>query len=108
MSFPVTKVSLSAPRRRLLELLQRLNFGRIEGLTLRGGDPVLEPSPRVIREYKFGGENGPRPEPAAADFPLKAQQAEMFRTFDRIRDGLIDLLEVKHGLPFKMLFADPA
>ena len=31
----VTKARLSAPRRRLLELMQRLNFGRIERLTIR-------------------------------------------------------------------------
>ena len=47
--------------RLMLELLQRLNFGRLEGLPVRGGEPVLVPPPRAIREYKFGGEKGPRP-----------------------------------------------
>ena len=28
--------------------------------------------------------------------------------FDEIRDGMIEVLEVKHGLPFRMTFEDPA
>jgi hypothetical protein len=92
-----------------LELLQQVNFGRIEGLTVRGGEPVLDPPPRVVREVKFGGENGPRPEGSLGDFPLKAQAVELFRFFDRLRDGRILLLEVKHGLPFRLQHAeDPA
>ena len=66
----VTKRSLTAPRRRLVELMQQINFGRIEGLTLRGGEPVFDPAPRIVREVKFGGENGPRPERDSSDFLL--------------------------------------
>ena len=33
-----TKRSLSPARRRLLALLQDLNFGRVEGLVVRGGE----------------------------------------------------------------------
>jgi hypothetical protein len=78
------KASLSEPRRRLVELMQRVNFGRIEGLAVRAGEPVLAPPPRVVNEIKFGGENGPRPELAAADFALKAQVVELFHHFDRL------------------------
>src|SRR5262245_59935470 len=54
--------ALSRPRRRLVELMQNLNFGRIEVLVIRNGNPILDPLPRVVREVKFGGDNGPRPE----------------------------------------------
>jgi hypothetical protein len=103
MSVNLTKASLSEPRRRLLDLMQQLGFGRVEGLTVRNGEPVLEPSPRVIREHKFGGENGPRPERAAADFALKTQLVELFKAFDEFQDAAIAVLEVKHGLPFRMM-----
>ena len=64
---PMTKVSLSGSRRKLLEIMQEANFARIEGLRVRDGEPVLNPMPRVIREVKFGGENGPRPERVPSD-----------------------------------------
>jgi hypothetical protein len=101
-----TKRSLSGDRQRLVELMQRLGFGLIKGLQVRDGNPVLDPLPEVTREHKFGGENGPRPELAATDFALKTQVIELFREFDRLRDTTIAVLEVKHGLPFRMLLAD--
>jgi hypothetical protein len=102
-----SKASLSQARRRLLELMQRMNFGRIEGLVVRGGEPVLAPLPRVVREHKFGGENGPRPERDAEDFLLKAQVVELCHFLDRFGDGTIALVEVKHGLPFKLEVVGP-
>jgi hypothetical protein len=108
MPVPVSKATLSPARRRLVELLQQLNFGRVEGLSVLDGDPVFEPPPRLVREVKFGGENGPRPEAAAADFPLKSQLVELFQHFDEIGDGTIDVLEIKHGLPFRMVVAETA
>jgi hypothetical protein len=92
----------------LVELMQRVNFGRIESLVLANGEPVFEPPPRLIREFKFPGENGPRPELDAADFQLKSQVVELFHHFDQIRDGTINAIEVKHGLPFRMMVAEVA
>jgi hypothetical protein len=104
----LTKAALSAPRRRLLELMQSVNFGRVEGLLVRGGEPVFEPAPRVVREIKMGGENGPRPERNAGNFLLKDQAVELFRHLDHLRDGEIEVLEVKHGLPFRLLVTEAA
>jgi hypothetical protein len=103
-----TKSTLSPARQQLLRLFQELNFGRIENLDVRQGEPVLDPSPQVIREVKFGGENGPRPERHAHDFLLKGQVVELLDQLDRLQDGTIRLLEVKHGLPFRMLVAEAA
>lgn len=98
-----TKASLSPARRRLLELFQRLNFGRLESLAVRCGEPVCDPQPVLIREHKFGGENGPRPELTTTDFLLKQQVVELFAFFDELHDGVIDVLEIKYGLPFRMI-----
>ncbi len=97
-----TKGALSLGRRRLVELMHRINFGCIEQPNVRGGQPVFEPPPRIVREHKFVGENGPRDERAVADFALKAQIVELFDEIDRLHEGVIDLLMVKHGLPFCM------
>lgn len=98
--------STSTPnQRRLIELMQRVNFGRIANIPIRNGDPVLDPLPRIIREVKFGGDNKPRPESELSDFTLKKQVQEFFEELDRIGNGMIEILIVKHGLPFSMQVA---
>ena len=96
------KSELTETRRQLLELMQELGFGRIEALSVRAGDPVLDPPPRIVREVKFGGQNGPRAERELDDFTLRSQVVELHEEFDRLETGVIDVLTVKHGLPFNM------
>ncbi len=100
------KSELTATRRRLLEMTQRVNFGRIEDLHVRNGEPVFDPPPRVIREVKFGGENRPRPEAAKADFVLKAEVIDLFAQLEEVGNGVITRLEIQHGLPFRMAFEE--
>jgi hypothetical protein len=102
------KASLSPARRHLLELCQLVNFGRVGPFSVLGGDPVLNSTPRLVYEIKFGGENGPRPERNADDFQLKAQFIELFQCLDQFGDGTIEAVEVKHGLPFRMIVAKDA
>jgi hypothetical protein len=106
MVFSIAKADLPEPRRKLVELMQTINFGRIEGLAIREGKPVLDPRPAVVREHKFGGENGPRTELGTTDFLLKQQVVELFAFFDEFRDGVVDVLEVKHGLPFRVIVTE--
>lgn len=102
MKHPLTKAALSLARQNLVQMMQNLNFGRIEGLTIRNGEPVLAPAPRIIEEIKLGGENGPRAETGARDFVLKARVVELFQQFDRVGNGLVEVLEIKHGLPIRL------
>ncbi len=102
------KKHLSSARVRLLELMQTANFGRIEGLKFIAGEPVLDPCPVLVREHKFGGENGPRAELATDDFLLKQQVVELFAFFDQLRNGEIEVLEIRHGLPFRMIVREVA
>ena len=103
MTHAVTKLSLSPRRRRLLELLQQVNFGRVESLVVADGEPVFDPPPQIVREIKFGAENGPRQELGAADFNLKSQVVELLAFFDELQNGTVDVLEVKYGLPFRAI-----
>jgi hypothetical protein len=82
--------------------MQNLNFGRIEGLAVCNGEPVFDPPPRIIREIKFGGENGPRRELETPNFTLKSQAVELFEQLERLGNGTVERLEIKHGLPFRM------
>jgi hypothetical protein len=99
----LTKSSLSAPQKRLLETMQRMNFGRIEGLSIRSGEPVLNPPPRIVKDVKLGAaDNGARPELEAGDFALKREHIELFENLRRLGDGMIECIEVKGGLPFRL------
>ncbi len=102
----VTKASLSPQRKRLVEILQGINFGSVQELHVRSGEPIFTPPPRVIREVKFGGENGPRPELSKSDFALKVQVRELFAQMEAMGDGLIVSIEIQRGLPFRMTVAE--
>ena len=56
------KSSLTPPQARLVDLMQRLNFGRIEDLHVLNGEPLFDPPPRVFRDVRPGRDNGPRPQ----------------------------------------------
>jgi hypothetical protein len=99
----LNKSSISLQRQFLIETLQRINFGRLDHLRFKAGEPTLDESTRIVREYKFAGENGGRAEAAKVDFALKKQVIELFRYFDDRGDGVIETLEVKHGLPFRVV-----
>lgn len=102
-----TKGALSPARQRLLQTMQELNFGRIENLRVHAGEPLFIPAPRIIRDIKIGGENGPRPQAYHNDFALKAQFAEFFDHLSRLGHGSVTAIEVKHGLPFRLVIEEP-
>ena len=95
----ITKSSLTPALARLIELLQALNFGRVEALTIRGGQPVFDPPPHIVQKIKMGADNGPRPEIGYADFRLKDGIIELLEIIARLQDGEIRTIEVRCGLP---------
>jgi hypothetical protein len=99
---------LSPPRRRLVDLVRRIEFGTIDGLPVRRGDPVLDPAPVITRDVKLGPSDQSRPPAAPAGSTLKAHFADLFREFDRLGDGVVTRIEVKHSLPFRVLIAERA
>lgn len=96
----VCKSSLSPARQQLLGLIQRINFGRVERLVIREGEPVLDPMPVITAEIKFAGENGARLEAGFGDFALKRHHLELFALLDAIGTGELPVLTIRHGLPF--------
>lgn len=103
----VTRVSLSPGRRRLVDLMQQVGFGRIDGLIVQGGEPVFVPATKVVRQIKLASDQGPRAG-GERDFVLKAQVLDLFAQFDELGDGRVEELEIKHGLPFRMNMETPA
>ena len=54
----VNKAHLTPPKRRLIELMQDINFGRITNIPVRDGEPELTPDTVIEREIKLGGQSG--------------------------------------------------
>src|ERR1700722_571087 len=98
---PILKSSLVREEAQLIELLQDVNFGRVEGLRVRGGAPILEPSPRIVQNLKMGGgQNGPREETLLPDYWLNQPVVELLQTIRDLGDGEILAIDVRYGLPF--------
>ena len=97
---PPTKQSLSRDQQRLIEVFQRVRYGRIQRLQIRNGQPVLGPDLRWIRMVKVLGANDPHPLVKAADFLLRQEAVSFFQLLESIGDGEIQNLEVRNGLPF--------
>lgn len=84
--------------------MQAIGFGQVKRLAIRNGDPQPDPTPEVVVEWKFGAaENGPRPESRLGQFTLKSQVSELFERLDQLGDVVIDTIEVRHGLPFRLI-----
>ncbi len=102
------KRDLSSERRCLIEQMQAVNFGRILNIQVRDGEPRITPMTKVERLVRFGGNNNARPEGALDDFALKGEVVEFIDAIERMGDGLILRLEIKHGLPFDMVVEERA
>ncbi len=94
---------LSPAKQRLLRLFQTINFGRIEELEIRNGEPEFNPPPRMFVELKLDAADGSRPESRLNRFPLRSQVERFFDQISRLNDGAVEVIEVRHGLPFRMV-----
>ena len=101
------KAQVSFQRRRLVEMMQEIRFGSIEGLEVRDGEPVTDPSPVIVRDIALGKENGPHPARSKEDFALKRPPQELFDLFDREQNIRIDRLIVQAGLPLRLRVRGP-
>ena len=108
MGGAVALACLPPEGKRLIRLMQEVQFGRIGPFPVRDGGPDLTDPPNVIREIKFGGANGPAPKTVGQNFTLKSQVVEMFAEFERLGDGVVLWLEIQHGLPFRMAVGEGA
>jgi hypothetical protein len=88
--------------RTLVELMEGLNFGRIEGLQFRDGKAILQPLPRVVAAVKMTGKDHKADSEIRPGSCLKHSLIELFALMRRVGDGELLLIEVRHGLPFSV------
>lgn len=97
------KSELSHAQQQMVELFQQINFGKLHRLQVRSGEPQLIPLPRVVRDVRIPGENGSRLETHLKDFVLKREMIDFFDHLKELDNGEIELVEVRYGLPVRLL-----
>jgi len=83
----------------LLELLHDLGFGRVEDLSVRDGQTVFDPPPRVVATLKMQAETPACEGPQLRDFSLKQSAVLLLLLIRQMGDGKIRVIQVRHGLP---------
>lgn len=101
------KSSLTPACRRLIEVLQTVNYGRVEDLRVAGGEPVFDPPPRVVRDVLLDRDADPRPEVANDDFVLRREVAALLRHVAEAAAGTTMTITVQAGLPVRLQIAGP-
>lgn len=81
-----------------------LNFGTIQCLRVKDGDPVLDPSPVVLFDVKLDADQGPRPEIHLKDFELCEEVRRLMARLDELKNGVIERIEVRAGVPRRIIF----
>ena len=94
---------LSASRQALVRLCQSTNYGHIQDLAVRDCEPVFSGKCLVFADVKLDSEERPREEAADSDFLLCAEIVRLMTLLDKIHNGKISKLEVRAGLPRRIL-----
>lgn len=91
----------------LLQIMRECQFGRIENMPVRAGQPVLNRGMKVVRIMRLGRDgNGAKPA-ASGDFELKRPVRDLFDALASLGNGTVVSLEFRHGLPYLLETAEP-
>jgi hypothetical protein len=99
--------SLDQCSRRLIALMQRIGFGRIESLRVLDGQPAFDPPPRVIREVKLGAERTGHGHDSPAEFTVKRAVVDLLAEMTVVGSATVTI-EVRHGLPVRLIVEEVA
>ena len=99
---------LSASRQTLVRRCQDVNYGQIQGVRVRGAEPIFDPVPVIVIDAKLDKEEPPRPETALVDFELRDEVRRLMSRLDELRDGTIQRIEVRAGIPRRVVLESQA
>lgn len=94
------KRGLDPALRRLGDLIEDMEFGRITSLRVSDGLPVFDPPPKIYYDVKL------KPTPSAkrkANGELPDEIINLTLQLRLVEDGIVESIEVKHGLPFRII-----
>ena len=102
-SAPTRFAHLSPPRQVLVRLCQSLNYGDIADLLIKNGEPQFSPLPRVVASIRLDEDSALREGLKLADFDLLSEVRRLMSQFDEIGDAAIERIEVRAGLPRRIV-----
>jgi hypothetical protein len=80
--------------------MRQHQFGRVEDVLVRAGQPILDGDVKIVHVEYLGGAHSGTKVPVSGEFELKQPVRDLFDRLKRLGDGTIVRLEFKHGLPF--------
>ena len=95
--------AVSPRRQRLIRICQALHFGVLRGIRVENGDPILE-NGSMLSEERLDLPEQQRPEILLEDFALPQEWRRLFARFDAIQNGSIERIEVRAGIPRRVIF----
>lgn len=95
---------LSVPRQAFLRRCQRIGFGRIESLEVRDSEPVFGSQTQAFIDLKLDRDEHSRLEQDLGDFVVRVEIQRLFSKLDAIRNGVVEHLEVRAGIPRRIVF----
>ena len=95
---------VSPLRQALIRRCQRLHFGTIRSLEVHNCEPVFGATTEVLHDLKLDGDETPRPELDLSDFVVCKEIGRLFSMLDSFRNGTIDHVEVRTGVPRRIIF----
>ena len=95
---PATK-DLTVAQACLLQIIRECQFGRIENLPVRDGQPVFNRDVKVVRAARLGCNDSGTKLVTGDEFELKRPVRDLFDQLTRIGNGTVLRLEFRHGLP---------
>ena len=95
---------LSVPRRALVRLCQTIDHGCIENLEVKNSEPIFDPLPVMLKDVKLDSDEGPRPELALEDFAVSDEVFRLITLLDEMKCGTIRRVEVRAGIPRRIVF----
>jgi|SRR5580704_7460657 hypothetical protein len=104
---PLKTQDLSMQQRSLVELMRKHQFGRIENMSVRAGQPIIDWDLRVVRFVRLACDSVANV-PRGDEFELKRSVRNLFDELARLGNGIVITLEFKHGLPFRIEIVESA
>lgn len=96
------KSEISESGRKLIAVMQEVNYGRLMNVKVFDGELVFTPDSVVERDVRFGKNPEDSGYKIEKDYELKKPLADFFRHLAEIHDGEISNLEIQAGLPCLM------
>jgi hypothetical protein len=98
----MTRGALNSRQGRTLKIIEELGFGRIDGLSIRDGQPCYDRPFRIVESIKLDSEPERRADHDDADQAVKKEFERLFSQLNELRNGVVDI-DVRHGVPFRLV-----